>query len=411
MAAAKGGRKENKPATSQRRDGASKARQRFHDRQVTRWTGLVRPTTVAFQTMNPDDSIHGRGAAHNPPNRFERLHVEPDPDAEPSPDDLMEGPPRPKTVFYRDSSQTILNRNDSPDIPFDVSLNPYRGCEHGCVYCFARPTHEYLGFSSGLDFETKIMVKEDAPELLRRELSSPRWQPQVVAMAGVTDCYQPVERKLRITRRCLEVFAEFRNPVGIVTKNALVTRDIDVLQELARFDAVAVFVTITTLDAELARRMEPRTASPRQRLETIRILAAAGIRVGVMVAPVIPGLTDHEVMPILKAATEAGAKSAGYVMLRLPFALKELFENWLTRWYPNSREKVLNRIRAVRDGELYRADFKTRMTGTGIFAEQVRQQFHTACRRAGIDGQRPGLSVDSFRVPAKPGDQMDLGLG
>ena len=361
--------------------------------------------------MNPDDSIHGRGAAHNPPNRFERLHVEPDPDAEPSPDDLMEGPPRPKTVFYRDSSQTILNRNDSPDIPFDVSLNPYRGCEHGCVYCFARPTHEYLGFSSGLDFETKIMVKEDAPELLRRELSSPRWQPQVVAMAGVTDCYQPIERKLRITRRCLEVFAEFRNPVGIVTKNALVTRDIDVLQELARFDAVAVFVTITTLDAELARRMEPRTASPRQRLETIRILAAAGIRVGVMVAPVIPGLTDHEVMPILKAATDAGAKSAGYVMLRLPHALKELFENWLTRWYPDSREKVLNRIRAVRDGELYRADFKTRMTGTGIFAEQVRQQFRTACRRAGIDGQRPGLSVDSFRVPARAGDQMDLGLG
>ena len=361
--------------------------------------------------MNTDQPIPGRGTASNPPNRFERLHLEPDPDAEPFPDEVEQGPPRPKTVFYRDATQTILNRNDSPDIPFDVSLNPYRGCEHGCVYCYARPFHEYLGFSSGLDFETKIMVKEDAPELLRRELSAPRWQPQVVAMAGVTDCYQPIERKLRITRRCLEVFAEFRNPVGIVTKNALVTRDIDVLQELARFDAVAVFVTITTLDAELARRMEPRTASPRQRLETIRTLAAAGIRVGVMVAPVIPGLTDHEVMPILKAATDAGAKSAGYVMLRLPHALKELFENWLTRWYPNSSEKVLNRIRAVRDGELYQADFATRMSGTGIFAEQANQLFHAGCRRAGIDGRRTHLSVDSFRVPPKQGDQLDFKLG
>ncbi len=361
--------------------------------------------------MNPNQSIAGRGAASNPANRFERLQVEPDPDAEPFPDELEEGPPRPKTVFYRDLSQTILNKNDSPDIPFDVSLNPYRGCEHGCIYCYARPTHEYLGFSSGLDFETKIMVKEDAPDLLRKELSSARWKPQVVAMARVTDCYQPIERKLRITRRCLEVFAEFRNPVGIVTKNALVTRDIDVLQELSRFNASAVYVSVTTLDAELARRMEPRTASPRQRLETIRTLASAGIRVGVMVAPVVPGLTDHEIMPILKAATDAGAKSAGYVMLRLPHGLKELFEDWLKRWYPDSRDKVLNRIKAVRDGELYRADFKTRMSGTGIFADQVRQQFRAACRKAGIDGERAPLSVDSFRVLAKAGDQMDLGLG
>lgn len=361
--------------------------------------------------MNPGQSIPGRGATTNPPNRFERLHVEPDPDAEPFPDELEQGPPKPKTVFYRDATQTILNKNDSPDIPFTFSLNPYRGCEHGCIYCYARPFHDYLGFSSGLDFETKIMVKEKAPELLRKELSSPRWQPQGVAMAGVTDCYQPVERKLRITRGCLEVFAEFRNPVGIVTKNALVTRDVDVLQELARYNATVAYVTITTLDAELARRMEPRTASPRQRLETIRTLASAGIPVGVMVAPVVPGLTDHEIMPILKAATEAGARTAGYVMLRLPFALKELFENWLTRWYPNSREKVLNRIRAVRDGELYQADFKTRMSGTGIFAEQVNQLFQAGCRKAGIGGRRTILSVDSFRVPPKPGDQMGLDLG
>ena len=359
--------------------------------------------------VQPPASIPGRGAADNPPNRFERLHVEPDPDAEPHPDEIGQTP-RPKTVFYRDATQTILNRNDSPDIPFDFSINPYRGCEHGCIYCYARPTHEYLGFSAGLDFETKILVKTDAPRLLREGLSSPKWQPQVVAMSGVTDCYQPAERHFRITRGCLEVFAEFRNPVGIVTKNALVTRDLDVLTELARWNAVAVFVSVTTLDAELARRMEPRTASPRQRLETIRTLAEAGVSVGVMTAPMIPGLNDHEMMSILGEATKAGAKFAGYVVLRLPYGLKGLFQDWLKRWYPDRFDKVMNRIQAVRDGKLNNAEFGERMSGSGIFAEQIAAQFQIACRKAGISGNRSGLSAEHFRRPPRAGDQLDLGL-
>jgi DNA repair photolyase len=354
-------------------------------------------------------SIPGRGAADNPPNRFEQLHVEPDPDAEQHPDEIRETP-RPQTVFYRDTTRTILNRNDSPDIPFDYSINPYRGCEHGCIYCYARPTHEYLGFSAGLDFETRIMVKTDAPELLRRGLSSPKWRPQVVAMSGVTDCYQPAERRFRITRGCLEVFAEFRNPVGIVTKNALVTRDLDLLTELARFNAVAVFVSITTLDADLARQMEPRTASPRQRLDTIRTLANAGVRVGVMAAPMIPGLNDPELMPILAAATEAGATSAGYVVMRLPYGVKDLFQDWLRRRFPDRFDKVMNRIQAVRGGKLNVAEFGERMSGTGIFAEQIAAQFKIACRKAGIDGTRLGLSAAAFRRPDRPGDQMELEL-
>ena len=217
----------------------------------------------------------------------------------------------PRTQFFKDHSQTIIARNDSPDVGFDASLNPYRGCEHGCIYCYARPTHEFLGFSAGLDFESKIMVKEDAPELLRAELSSPKWQPQVIFMSGVTDCYQPVERKLKLTRRCLEVLAEFRNPVFIVTKNQLVTRDTDLLAELARHQAAAVWLSITTLDSDLRKVMEPRTSPPAARLAAIRELAAAGIPVGVNVAPVIPGLTDHEMPAILQAAAEAGATSAG----------------------------------------------------------------------------------------------------
>jgi DNA repair photolyase len=362
-----------------------------------------------LQGVDRPSTIPGRGAADNPPNRFERLHVEPDPDAEPFPDEIGQTP-RPRTFFYRDATQTILNRNDSPDIPFDYSINPYRGCEHGCVYCYARPTHEYLGFSAGLDFETRIMVKTDAPALLRNGLSSPKWRPQVVAMSGVTDCYQPAERQFRITRGCLEVFAEFRNPVGIVTKNALVTRDLDLLKELARFNAAAVFVSVTTLDAELARRMEPRTASPRQRLDTIRILAEAGVPVGVMAAPMIPGLNDHEMMPIIGAATAAGAKFAGYVVLRLPFGVKDLFQDWLQRWYPDRFGKVMNRIRAVRDGKLNVAEFGERMAGTGIFAEQLAAQFKIACRKAGIEGNRPGLSAAAFRGPDRAGDQMNFGF-
>lgn len=350
--------------------------------------------------MKSESTLPTRGATTNPTNRFDQIHLEQDEDWNPEEDAL------PTTKFFHDRTQTILNRNDSPDISFEYSLNPYRGCEHGCIYCYARPFHEYLGFSAGLDFETRIMVKTDAPRLLREELSSPRWQPQTIALSGVTDCYQPVERKLKLTRACLEVLAEFRNPVGIVTKNALVTRDIDLLTELALHDAAVVFVSITTLDTELRRIMEPRTSPPTARLATIRKLTEAGVPVGVMVAPVIPGLTDHEIPNIVAAAAEAGAKFAGTVTLRLPFAVAPLFERWLGTHFPERKDKVLNRLRSLRGGKIYDAQFGKRMTGEGIFAKQIQQMFKVACRRAGIGDDHMRLSTEAFRRPG--GRQLGL---
>lgn len=356
----------------------------------------------------PGSASHGppqpaRGAVHNLPNRFERLSVELDPGA--LVDD--EGLPLPpvRTQFLRDDSQTIIAYNDSPDIPFRASVNPYRGCEHGCAYCFARPTHEYLGFSAGLDFETRIVVKERAPELLRKELSSKRWKPQVLAISGVTDCYQPVERRLELTRRCLAVLAEFRNPVAIITKNHLVTRDIDHLGELARFQAAAVAISITSLDGELAKVLEPRASSPSRRLAAMRELSSAGIPVRVMVAPVIPGLNDHEIPQILVAAAEAGARSASYVPLRLPLAVAPLFEAWLDCHRPGYKEKVLGRIRDMRGGKLNDANFGSRLSGEGFWAEQLRMIFGAAVRRAGFPDDAAPLSAAAFRVPT---DQLSL---
>ena len=281
---------------------------------------------------------------------------------------------------------------------FEASVNPYRGCEHGCIYCYARPTHEYLGFSAGLDFESRILVKEKAPELLRTELASPRWKPQVIAMCGVTDPYQPVERRLELTRGCLEVLAAFRNPVAIVTKNHLVTRDLDLLGELAAHDAALVFVSVTTLDRDLCGRMEPRASQPGLRLDAIRALSRVGIPVGVLVAPVIPALNDHEVPAILDAAAEAGAKCAGYTMLRLPFGVKDLFEGWLEEHFPERKEKVLHRIRDVRGGRLNETGFGARMKGQGIFAEQLKGLFRAACRKAGLPHRTWSLSTASFRA-------------
>jgi DNA repair photolyase len=291
-------------------------------------------------------------------------------------------------------------------VGFEASINPYRGCEHGCIYCYARPTHEYLGFSSGLDFETKIMVKEDAPKLLRAELSSEKWQPKVLAMSGVTDPYQPIERRLKITRGCLEVLTEFSNPVCIITKNQLVTRDIDLLGELARHQASAVFISLTTLDTALRKVMEPRTAPPAARLATITALSRAGIPVGVLVAPVIPGLTDHEIPSLLDAAAEAGARFAGHVTLRLPHAVAPLFEQWLENHFPEKKDKILNRLRALRGGKLYDAQFGKRMRGEGIFAEQMDQMFAVACRKAGIASNNLELSTAAFRRPLK--HQLEL---
>jgi DNA repair photolyase len=347
-------------------------------------------------------SFRGRGSAHNPPNRFEKLHIEPDPDVEENPTETVS----PKTQFYKDATCSILTHNDSPDVGFDTSVNPYRGCEHGCIYCYARPTHEYLGLSAGLDFESKILVKENAPELLRAELSSPRWKPRVVVMSGVTDCYQPVERRLRITRRCLEVFAEFRNPVAIITKNHLVTRDLDVLQELARHNAAAVNISVTTLDPEIGTVMEPRASLPQQRLKAIETLASAGIPTTVMVAPVVPGLTDHEMPKILQRAAEAGAYSAGYVVMRLPFAVKDLFERWVETHFPLKKDKILGRIRSLRDGKLNDPNFGSRMRGEGIFAEQIEQMFEVGCRKAGLNQVRKELSTAAFRRVER--DQLSL---
>jgi DNA repair photolyase len=336
--------------------------------------------------------VKGRGASWNPQNRFEKIEYVRDEDAYV---DLEE--PAPGTVYLRDPTRTIIATNDSPDVGFDASLNPYRGCEHGCIYCFARPTHEYLGFSAGLDFETKILVKEDAPVLLREELQSKKWQPKVLAISGVTDPYQPIERKLRLTRGCLEVLAEFRNPVGIITKNQLVTRDADVLAELARFDAARVFISITTLDAKLARIMEPRTSTPELRLDAVRTLSQAGVPVGVMVAPTIPGITDHEMPSILAAAKEAGAEWAGFVVLRLPWAVAPLFERWLEEHFPDRKEKVLNRLRDLRGGKLYDAQWGLRGRGTGIFADQIEALFDVTCRKLGLNEERRELSVEHFR--------------
>jgi DNA repair photolyase len=344
--------------------------------------------------------VHGRGASSDPANRFEALHLEPDPEEEHDPDR-----PARKTIYYRDFTRTIIAHNDSPDVGFESSINPYRGCEHGCIYCYARPTHEYLGFSAGLDFESRIMVKENAPELLAAELSSPRWKPQTLVMSGVTDPYQPVERRLRITRRCLEVLARFRNPVAMITKNQLVTRDLDLLGELAAHDAAAVNISITSLDPKLQRVLEPRTSTPRARLEAIRELRAAGVPVGVMTAPIIPGLTDHELPAILGAAAEAGAGFAGYTVVRLPYAVAPLFERWLEEHFPERKEKVLGRIRHLRGGEkLNDPRFKTRISGEGIFAEQIRDLFAAGCKRAGI-GERPRLSTAGFR---RPNEQLAL---
>jgi DNA repair photolyase len=342
--------------------------------------------------MNSDGPPpRGRGAATNPANRFELISYERDPD------DPFEESPGPTTQFFRDSTRTILAHNDSPDVGFDTSINPYRGCEHGCSYCYARPFHEYLGLSAGLDFETKIFVKEDAPQLLRRELSSPKWQPRVIALSGVTDPYQPAERRFQLTRRCLEVLAEFRNPVGIVTKNGLVARDRDILGEMSRYRAAAVWLSITSLDGELARRLEPRATHPAGRLTAVRALADAGVLVGVLTAPVIPGLNDHELPAILKAAADAGAAYAGYIILRLPYGVKEIFAEWLARHYPDRQEKVLGRLREMHGGKLNDPRFGNRMRGEGEMAAQIEALFAAGCRRTGLSRKSLGLSAAEFR--------------
>jgi len=355
----------------------------------------------------------GRGARTNPTGRFERARIEPDLDAlstdalVDSPDPAFEPTPQ-RTQAIPDPSRTALTFNKSPDIPFDASLNPYRGCEHGCAYCYARPTHEYLGYSPGVDFETKILVKERAPEILRRELAAPRWKPQVVSLSGVTDAYQPLERKLELTRRCIEVFKEFRNPISIITKNALVTRDLDLFRELNEYQAISINLSLTTLDRSLQRVLEPRASAPHERLRAVERLAEAGIPVGVNIAPIIPGLTDAETPALLKAAANAGADYAGHIVLRLPHGVRDLFDDWLLTHRPMRREKVLHRLESLRGGKLNDPRFGTRMRGEGRFAEQISGLFELMARKHGLDKPHPPLSVDAFRRPG--GTQLDLQL-
>ncbi|MEL6108876.1 MAG: PA0069 family radical SAM protein [Planctomycetota bacterium] len=341
------------------------------------------------------------GAKVDPPNRFESIHVEWDSPGESS--DIAS-----RVNYFEDGSKSIVSENRSPDLPFRYSVNPYRGCIHGCAYCYARPTHEYLGLNAGLDFETKIIVKKDAPRLLRQFLAKPSYSPEPIAFSGVTDCYQPAERQFRLTRGCLEVADECRQPVGIVTKNALVCRDLDLLSSMARRSLVHVYVSITTLRAELAAELEPRTSTPAARLRTIQQLAAADVPVGVMTAPVIPGLNDSELPDLLRSARDAGATVAGYVLLRLPLTVEPVFMAWLDTVVPDQAERIRGRILATRDGATNQSEFGRRMVGTGELAEQIRGLFKVFRSKFGYADSFPARRVDLFRRPKPSNGQLEL---
>jgi len=349
-------------------------------------------------------NIKGRGASSDPQQRFQALHTKAEPNEA---DEYTAEADKPllRTEFIRDTSKSVVTENQSPDIPFTYSVNPYRGCEHGCAYCYARPTHEYLGYSAGLDFESKIMVKEDAPDLLRHKLMSKSWTGEYIMFSGNTDCYQPIERKLQITRKCLEVMAHFKNPFGIITKNSLVTRDIDIISEMAKLNAATVVISVTSLDENLCRDLEPRTARPQARLRTIETLAKAGIPVGVNVSPVIPGLNDMEVPKILKAARAAGATFAGTQPVRLPLAVAPIFEEWLSVHRPERKEKILELIRDIRGGKMNDPRFGSRFKGEGPVAANLRQMFEIYARKEGFNLKRKPLSSAHF---CRPGDQLSL---
>jgi DNA repair photolyase len=353
-------------------------------------------------------SIKGRGAAVQPANPYLPVRLETDLEQVAADEEYLDELGRPPTEYLPDQSQTIVAENDSPDVGFRYSVNPYRGCSHGCSYCYARPGHEYLGLSAGLDFETKVMVKYGAPQLLREFLARPSWQPETIVFSGVTDCYQPAERNFRLTRGCLEVAAECRQPVGIITKNALVLRDLEILNELAAYRAVRVSLSVTTLDAQLARTMEPRTSSPEARLRAIRELTGAGIPTNVMVAPIIPGLNDSEIPSILAAAREAGAQSAGYVLLKLATTVREVFLDWLERNYPDRYARVETLIRSTRGGRLNDSKFGRRQRGTGPVADVVADTFRVWTAKLGYSGDGPPLNAEDFRPPRPSSGQLPL---
>jgi DNA repair photolyase len=357
---------------------------------------------------NKRPDAKGRGSQINPPNRFGGpVHILDLEDVEHDEDYLASLVNR-RTEYIPDRSRTIVAENNSPDIGFRFSMNPYRGCSHGCSYCYARQTHEYLSLNAGLDFETKILVKEDAPELFRSFLSRDKWVPEPIIMSGVTDCYQPAERGYSLTRRLLEIAAEFRQPIGIITKNALNLRDLDILGGMASDGLIHVNISITTLDAGLVRSMEPRTSTPAARLRAVKALADAGVPVRVLVAPIIPGLNDSEVPTILSASRDAGARAAGYTMLRLPLTVAPVFLEWLGREQPGRAEKVEGRIRAMRNGKLNQAGFRERMTGSGEMARQISALFKVVARKHGLDGNLPPYDCTRFRRPNPQSGQMWL---
>lgn len=375
------------------------------------------PENHEYADALPNGLSRGRGAGLNPGNRFDGIrlhmlgdHLDAERDAEIRGETGRDNPPAAgveSTNVLVDRTQRVINRIDVPDLPFHWSVNPYRGCEHGCVYCYARPTHEMLGLSCGLDFETRIMAKPDAPRLLRKELAAPRWKGEPILMCGVTDGYQPVESKLRITRGCLEVMAACRQPVSIVTKSRLITRDIDLLSELASHHAARVAISLTTLDKALASKMEPRASSPKDRLRAIEELASAGVPVMAMIAPVIPGLTDREMPSLIEAAASAGASFAGWIMLRLPHQVKALFIEWLERHYPDRTSRIENQVRGMHDGKLYEPKFGQRFRGTGPMADQIAKTFDVFTRRVGLDRDLPPLNATAFRKP-ELGGQLSL---
>jgi DNA repair photolyase len=359
----------------------------------------------ALPTMPKKAPIKGRGSVGNPTGRYEP-HVRYAVDDGWAPDEDL--PPL-RTTVTADATRTIIARNTSPDIGFDQSINPYRGCEHGCIYCYARPRHAYLGLSPGLDFETKLFHKPDAAHLLDAELRKPGYDCKLIVIGANTDPYQPIERKYQITRRVLEVLSAHNHPAAIITKSNLVLRDLDILSSMAERRLISVAVSVTSLDRALARIMEPRAATPPKRLEAIKRLSEAGVPVRVMAAPMIPFLNDAELEAVLEAAKTAGADHAAYVLLRLPLELKDLFEEWLETHFPGKAKHVLNQLRTTRNGNLYVSDFGTRMKGTGVYAELLAQRFKKACARLGLNKQRgPGLDFSSFRPPPRPGDQLDL---
>ncbi|HVZ90440.1 MAG TPA: PA0069 family radical SAM protein [Rhizomicrobium sp.] len=365
-------------------------------------------SVVLERTIDPAIA-RGRGARSNVVGRYERqarVLVDDGWDDGWRDDDLR--PPPLRTEVIRDATRTIIARNKSPDVSFDRSINPYRGCEHGCIYCFARPTHAYLGMSPGIDFESRLFAKPNAAELLAKELSAPGYVPRTIAMGTNTDPYQPIEKKMRITRSVLEVLRDFRHPVGIVTKSPLILRDLDILSEMAGLGLAKAALSVTTLDRKLARMMEPRAGTPARRLQAIRGLSEAGVPVGVMFAPIIPALNDGEMETVLSAAAEAGAKTAGYVLLRLPLEIKDLFREWLEANLPDRAKRVISLVRQMRGGKDYDSQWHTRIRGAGPYADMIARRFQLAVKRHGLNQDPRPLDVKKFRRPERCGEQLSL---